>query len=307
MRVLGIPCRTVFLLTLCLGSFEGAEAQETAKTVHTYKTIGDLQIQADVYRVPDGEIRPAILWIHGGALIWGSRNWLDPVQVDKYIDAGYTVIAIDYRLAPQVKLEQIIEDLNDAYSWVRSEGPQLFRIDPNRIAVVGHSAGGYLTLMAGFRLAPRPAALVSFYGYGDIAGEWLSRPDPFYSQQPAVSEEEAREAVGRHVVSDAESGDRAPFYLHTRQQGIWPMEVVGRTPESAPRVFDPLCPIRNVTPTYPPTLLLHGDNDTDVPFEQSVLMAAELEQNGVQHELITMPGMALVRHRDGRPGSGVGI
>lgn len=264
------------------------------RRTYTYKTIGDLQIQADVYRAPGEAIQPAILWIHGGALIWGSRSWLAPVQVDKYVDAGYTVIAIDHRLAPQVKLGEIVGDLDDAYSWVRHEGPRLFRIDPSRIAIVGHSSGGYLTLMAGSRLAPRPAALVSFYGYGDIAGEWLSRPDPFYNQQVAVSEEEAGQAVGGRVVSDAANWDRAPFYFYTRQQGIWQTEVVGRTSESEPLAFDPLCPLRHVTPTYPPTLLLHGDNDTDVPFEQSVLMAAELERRGVQHELITMPGLGHV-------------
>ena len=291
---MGIPWRTASLPILCIGSSESAEAPEMAKTTYTYKTTGTLQIQADVYRVPDDEVRPAILWIHGGALIWGSRSWLDPVQVEKYQDAGYTVIAIDHRLAPQVKLDQVIEDLCDAYSWVRHEGPQLFGIDPNRIAVVGHSSGGYLTLMAGFRLPSRPTALVSFYGYGDIAAEWLSRSDPFYSQQPAVSEEEARQAVGQQVVSDAAGWDRTPFYFHTRQRGIWPLEVVGRTPDSAPESFDPLCPIRNVTPTYPPTLLLHGDNDTDVPFEQSALMAAELGRQGVRHELIAMPGLGHV-------------
>lgn len=264
------------------------------RTTYTYKTIGDLQIQADVYRAPGEAIQPAILWIHGGALIWGSRRWLPPVQVDRYVDAGYTVIAIDHRLAPEVKLDEIVGDLDAAYSWVRREGPRLFRIDPNRTAIVGHSSGGYLTLMAGFRLSPRPAALVSFYGYGDIAGEWLSRPDPFYSQQAAVSEEDARQAIGGRVVSDAATWDRAPFYFRARQRGLWPLEVVGCAPKSAPRAFDPLCPIRQVTPTYPPTLLLHGDNDTDVPFEQSVLMAAELKRRGVQHELITMPGLGHV-------------
>ena len=122
----------------------------------------------------------------------------------------------------QPELNQILEDLDDAYAWVRSEGPHLFRIDPSRIAVVGHSAGGYLTLVAGFRLSPRPAALVSFYGYGDIAGVWLSRPDSFYNQQPAVSENEAQEAAGSSVVADAAGWDRAPFYFHTRQRGTWP-------------------------------------------------------------------------------------
>ena len=48
--------------------------------------------------------------------------------------------------------------------------------------------------------------------------------------------------------------------------------------------------LRNVTKDYPPTLLLHGDHDTDVPLAQSVAMAAELERQGVQHELIVVPG-----------------
>ena len=107
---------------------------------------------------------------------------------------------------------KIIEDLDEAYRWVRVDGPRLFRIDPNRIAVVGHSAGGYLALMAGFRLNPRPAALVSFYGYGDITAEWYSRPDPFYNRQPAVSKEEAYQAVGTRVISEDQGGNRGRFF-----------------------------------------------------------------------------------------------
>jgi len=258
------------------------------RRTYTYKTVGDLQIRADVYRKPDDIVRPAILYIHGGALIMGSRSWLDPVQAERYLNAGYTIISIDYRLAPQAKLGQIVEDLEDAYRWVRLEGPKLLLIDPTRIAVIGHSAGGYLALMAGFRLNPRPTAVVSFYGYGDIAGEWYSRPDPFYNRQPLVSKEEAYQSVGTRVVSGDPGGTREGFYLYTRQQGVWPLEVAGHDPDKEPKAFDPFCPVRNVTKDYPPTLLLHGDNDTDVPFQQSVLMAKELELHGVQHELIVL-------------------
>jgi dipeptidyl aminopeptidase/acylaminoacyl peptidase len=49
-------------------------------------------------------------------------------------------------------------------------------------------------------------------------------------------------------------------------------------------------PAKNVTAEYPPTLLIHGDKDTDVPYEQSVLMAAEFKKHGVKHELITIAG-----------------
>ena len=115
--------------------------------------------------------------------------------------AGYTVVSIDYRLAPETKLAAIIEDLEDAYAWVRAEGPDLFKIDPNRIAVVGHSAGGYLTLVAGFRLKPRPRALVSFYGYCDLTGTWYARPDSFYNQLPAISKDQAFATVGDSLIS----------------------------------------------------------------------------------------------------------
>jgi dipeptidyl aminopeptidase/acylaminoacyl peptidase len=47
-------------------------------------------------------------------------------------------------------------------------------------------------------------------------------------------------------------------------------------------------PVRNVTPNYPPTLLIHGETDTDVPHEQSVLMAAELKKNRVEHRLLSI-------------------
>jgi acetyl esterase/lipase len=282
--------RTVFLCALSVISIQHAECQEVVRSTYTYKTIGDLHIRADVYRKPDNTVQPAIFWIHGGALIMGNRRGLNPVQAEKYINAGYTVISIDYRLAPQVKAQQIIEDLRDAYQWVRTEGPELFHIDPDRIAVIGHSAGGYLALMAGFILKPSPRAVVSFYGYGDVAGEWYSRPDPFYNRQPAVTKEEAWQAAGTRVITDDQSGNRGRFYLYCRQQGLWPVEVVGYDPDTDPKLFDPFCPLRNVTRAYPPTLLLHGDNDTDVPYEQSVMMAKDLERNGIQHEFISMHG-----------------
>jgi dipeptidyl aminopeptidase/acylaminoacyl peptidase len=64
--------------------------------------------------------------------------------------------------------------------------------------------------------------------------------------------------------------------------------VAGLNPDKEPMAFDPFCPVRNVTRQFPPTLLLHGDKDTDVPYQQSALMAAELKRQGVEHQFITM-------------------
>ena len=261
---------------------------------YTYKVVADCEIQADVYRMPDDTVRPAILWLHGGALIFGSRRTLSAEQLERYVNAGYTVVAADYRLAPEARLETIVEDLRDVYEWVRVRGPDLFRIDSERVAVIGHSAGGYLALMAGFCVSPRPKALVSFYGYGDIAGHWYTCPDPFYNQQPAIPRDRAYQGIGDSTITGTPFEgylfeERYRFYVYCRQQGLWPKEVTKHDPNEEPEWFDPFCPIRNITKDFSPTLLVHGDQDTDVPFEQSVLMAEELARHSVEHELITMP------------------
>jgi acetyl esterase/lipase len=225
-------------------------------------------------------------------LIVGTRNWINTEFLEMLIESGYTVVSIDYRLAPETKLESIIEDLADAYSWVYNEGPALFHIDPDRIAVSGGSAGGYLTLMSGFRARPFPKVLVSFYGYGDITGSWYSKPDPFYNQQEKISREKALEAIGDSTISETPQSymeKRSQFYLYCRQLGLWPLEVSGHDPHDENGWFFEYEPIKNITGNYPPTVLLHGEKDTDVPFDQSVMMARELKFNGIDYEFIRDP------------------
>jgi len=258
-----------------------------------YKVDDGCEIAVDVYRPDDGFVRPILIYIHGGALIMGSRAWIHPTQVDLFLADGFAIVSIDYRLAPESRLASIVEDVQDAFAWARTEGASRFNLDPTRVGVVGHSAGGYLALLSGYRVDPRPRAIVSNYGYGDIAGAWYSRPDPFYCQQPLVFDGDARAAVGQQPISDGSgpaSEGRRHFYIYCRQRGLWPREVVGADPDSEPAAFVPFCPVCNVTPDYPPTLLVHGDHDTDVPYEQSVLMAARLAEAGVEHELITIRG-----------------
>ena len=262
----------------------------------TYKTVGNLEIKADVYRPHDDRadakrLRPVLLWIHGGALIMGDRGGVDRRVKQAFLKRGYALVSIDYRLAPETKLPAIIEDLRDAYAWLHEEGPRLFGADTRRIAVAGGSAGGYLTLMTGFCVKPRPAALVSFWGYGDIAGDWYIKPSQFYRKQPLVAKEDAWKGVSGPPVTARKRGDRGPgrFYLYCRQQGLWTTNVSGFDPRTQDRSLTPYCPVRNVTKDYPPTLLIHGTRDTDVPFEQSVEMDKELTRVGVEHRLILVP------------------
>ena len=83
---------------------------------------------------------------------------------------------------------------------------------------------------------------------------------------------------------------RGRFYLYLRQNGLWTKEVTGFDPATERAKLDPYCPVRNVSPEYPPTLLVHGTEDTDVPYQLSADMAKEFARHKVPHELVTVTG-----------------
>lgn len=289
-----LPAAALGLLT-CAAAVPAADSPAVAKTAHTFKTAGGVKVQADVYRPADATVRPVVVWIHGGALISGNRAGVPKNLLDLCRADGYALVSIDYRLAPEVKLPDIIADVDDAFAWLRTDGPKVLHIDPDRLVVTGGSAGGYLTLMAGVRVKPRPRALVAYWGYGDVDGDWYVKPSAFYRKTvPLVAKEEAYRGVGGKVVTGSEPGidfkARGRFYHYLRQNGLWTTAVTGFDPATDRARLDPYCPVRNVTPAYPPTLLVHGTEDTDVPYALSAEMDRELTRHKVPHELVTVPG-----------------
>lgn len=254
----------------------------------TYARVGSLALEVDVFTPAGPGPHPALLWIHGGALIMGHRNELGETQRDAYLAHGYAVVAVDYRLAPETKLESIHQDIASAYGWLRGVGARRFALDPDRVGIVGHSAGGYLTLASGARLSPRPKVLVSFYGYGDITTSWLTEPWQPYVAEGLVSEANALGGVGQTPIAhDASGGEgRFDYYLYCRQRGTWTKNVSGHDPRSERAWFAPFEGIRGVGADYPPTVLLHGERDDDVPFSKSVEMDAALTRAGVEHDFV---------------------
>lgn len=266
------------------------------KKTYTYKVIDDVHINADVYRPDDTKMRPVVVWLHGGALVMGSRQSV-PKDIHQLCRSeGFVLVSLDYRLAPEVKLQAIIQDVKDAFYWIRQKGPKLFYADAKKMVVAGGSAGGYLTMMTGICVEPRPTALVAYYGYGDIDGHWYTQPSEYYlKNDPLWVKEEVYKAVGSKVLTGTSnrtgptSKARSQYYHYLRQHGLWTREVTGLDPESEPHRLDPYCPVRNITAEYPPLLMIHGTNDNDVPYEKSAAMAKELARHNVLYELITVP------------------
>ena len=99
-------CVRVAWMSLCLLSTAvvSADDKSLVKTAHVYKTVGDVKVAADVYRPQGAEARPVVVWIHGGALIVGSRSQVPKPILELCTRERFVFVSLDYRLAPEVKL-----------------------------------------------------------------------------------------------------------------------------------------------------------------------------------------------------------
>ncbi len=256
------------------------------KKIYVYKTVENHEILLDVYS-SDNNNSPVILYLHGGALIWGSRLNMNPKQIDFYHNLGFTVISIDYRLAPYTKLLNIIDDVKDAYNFV-CKNSEMLNINKNKIVMLGSSAGAYLALLSG-TFENKPKAIISFYGYGDIISDWNAKPSEHYCKSPLVHKEDAYKVIDNKITTVG-SRERFTYYLYTRQKGIWTSEVSGFHTTKEKQQLIKACPRYMAKKGYPITLLIHGDQDTDVPHFQSVLMSDKLTQLNVLHKLMIIEG-----------------
>ena len=258
----------------------------------TYKRLGDLSISVDL-TIPPAGASAVVVWIHGGALINGDRDSVPGWLSEACVEGDLALASIDYRLAPETKLPGIVGDVEEAFRWLRTVAPERYAIAADRIAAVGESAGGYLALAAGFRVQPALDAVVSLYGYGDLIGAWYSRPSPHACHRGTdlAPDEIARLTAGPPVADGRlRDGDGGAFYLQCRRHGTWPIVVSGWDPDREAERFRPFMPVANVTDRYSPTMLVHGYDDTDVPYERSAEMAAEFSRHGVEHRLLGIPG-----------------
>jgi acetyl esterase/lipase len=249
-------------------------------------------LEVDIIGCDLSRPKPCVLWLHGGGLIFGSRTMSPrPFLAEALLALGFVIASADYRLAPETKLEDIVDDVRHLWRWIHDSGPGLFGVDPHRVCIAGASAGAYLSLLAGCKFEPRPRAIASLWGFGDITAPWEAEPSEHYRKATMVPYAEAKDALSRSPIPTASGEDRSLFYLYCRQQGVWLQEVTGHSLQDGLNWLRQYCPAHHIGPDFPPTILVHGKDDTDVPASESDNLAAMLQSRGVTHTYHSLPGV----------------
>jgi len=273
-------------------------AVATDPTVYTYKTIGNLSLQAIVYlpNTTSSTKLPIFFAIHGGGYLIGSKTEAVTAQeIAEILSRNWAIVSIDYRLNPAALIEEMVQDMQDAYTWARTDLASQLNLDPDHVTVFGGSAGGGLSILAGYKLTPRPQAVISFYPY------FTNWTDPVaYSPKKRVraalvfAANNLRQNISEYDSSDPKDPRVALFTeAQKEQKSGWLIATHDRdtpTDEIMAKLRD-FSAAENVDSNFPPTYLAHGLKDKLVPYSQSQQMAASLQAKGIKHVLDLVPGV----------------
>jgi acetyl esterase/lipase len=208
---------------------------------------------------------PLVAFIHGGAWLGGDRRG-GAGQVGYLVASGHYVGAsVGYRLSPEAPWPAQAHDVKAAIRWLRAHAGD-YGYDPDRIAVMGSSAGGHLVAFLG-----------TSGGVKDLEGD-LGEEDTTSSRVQAV--------VDLFGPADFLTIADAPSQIDHAAPDAPEAKLLGGAIRDKPDAARAVSPITHVTKDDPPFLLIHGDADPTVPFDQSVRLDKALKAAGVPSALL---------------------
>jgi acetyl esterase len=218
-----------------------------------FAKVGEVSLTLDAF-VPEGPGPfPACILVHGGGFVRGDKQSYIKPLFERLSKAGFAWFTINYRLAPQHRWPACAEDVETAIRWVKAHAEE-YKVDPSRIALIGESAGGHLVSYVGTRATSETsvAAVVPFYAPHDLELQVRHRNGLGESMTALLGLTELNEDAWKRLREVSPSS-----YVHAKM---------------------------------PPFLLVHGDQDPTVPYEQSVRFQQQLKSQGGQCDLITVRG-----------------
>lgn len=234
-------------------------------TLFHYK---ELPLQATFYQAASSNYHATILYLHGGGLMFGQRNDLPTEYIQLLTEAGYGVLALDYLLAPESKLDVILDNILRAVDWFLAEGAETLNVPTSDYYVMGRSAGGYLALYTSVHATQLPMGVISFYGYFNLNEAAFNMPSRHFLKYQKVPEQMLRSLVQYRPLVAAPMEERFPLYLSARQRGNWISLLTAKPSEAASFSLS-----QSQLATLPRTFITAATGDPDVPVRQSKLLA----------------------------------
>ena len=221
-----------------------------------YKQIDGIELCLDLYMPENAANPPLIMWIHGGAWMYGDRK--SPIMLWQ-VERGYALASIEYRLTRQSAFPAHIIDCKDALIWLKQNAAK-YGCDASRIVVAGDSAGGHLAALMG-----------ASNGHAD----W--DPDGADCSVQAVVDYYGPTALGKEWpgLLESDRGLSDPDAVQSQMLGAYVFSAQGRARAAVAN------PITYIDGSEPPFLILHGDADDVVPYKQSLYLRDALESAGV--------------------------
>ncbi len=217
-----------------------------------------------------GRNTPLIVWIHGGAWMvndkYADMGYMKNT-VKAFIDSGYALASIDYRFSTDAVFPAQIQDCNQALEYLYQHAEQ-YKIDRNRIAVIGFSAGGHL---ASLMVLSNNNDVKDFYPDGIKTNFRIKCAIDFYGPSDFV--------VLAGSPDTSINNARNPVAI-----------LLGALPLERPDLAKRASPVTYVDKNDPPFFIVQGEKDQSVPYTQSKLLSSWLTITGVKNQLIIVPG-----------------
>jgi len=229
-----------------------------------YARAGELALKLDLH-LPRGKARaPLLVWVHGGAWRSGSKS---NMPLAKLVEDGYAVASVDYRLSTQAKFPAQIHDLKAAVRFLRGHGLE-WKLPVKKILMAGDSAGGHLAALVGVS-----------NGHAELEGE--------------VGRDRAQSSDVQGIISFYGGANLTTILQQSTPHGLSvrvpALELLlGGQPDEAPVLARLASPVFHVDKNDPPLLLLHGDQDPQMPVNQALelLGAYQKVKAQVQWEVV---------------------
>ena len=235
----------------------------------TYLTASGRDLKLDVYRPwPAKAATPVLLNFHGGGWVYGARE-VDLLRLLPYMQMGFTVVNVEYRLASTALAPAALEDTLCALQWVGRNAEQ-YKFDLAKVVVTGNSAGGHLALATG--MMPSDSAFTKQCAlHGSWGGAYVN---------PAPKVAAVVNWFGITDVADMLQGPNERSYAVA-----WFGSMDGRM-DLARR----LSPLYYARKDGPAVLTIHGDADPLVPYAHALRLQQAMNKAGEKNQLFTIKG-----------------